>query len=144
MNILFFLTPKEDVAHVDEDDTMRQVLEKMEHHGYTAIPLLSREGKYIGTITEGDLLWEMREKDFPDLHRMEKIRITDLKRHRDNEPVKISESMENLFEKITNQNFVPVVDDKGVFIGIVTRKDVLLYLAKKLKSVEEGTEQERE
>ena len=43
MNILFFLTPKEDVAHVDEDDTMRQVLEKMEHHGYTAIPLLSRE-----------------------------------------------------------------------------------------------------
>ncbi len=144
MNILFFLTPKEEVAHVDEDDTLRQVVEKVEHHGYSAIPLLTRNGKYIGTITEGDLLWEMREKDFPDLHRMEKIRITDLKRHRDNEPVKISESMENLFEKITNQNFVPVVDDKGVFIGIVTRKDVLLYLAKKLKSVEEGTEQERE
>lgn len=144
MNILFFLTPKEEVAHVDEDDTLRQVVEKVEHHGYSAIPLLARDGKYIGTITEGDLLWEMREKDFPDLRRMEKIRITDLKRHRDNEPVKISESMENLFEKITNQNFVPVVDDKGVFIGIVTRKDVLLYLAKKLKSVEEGTEQERE
>ena len=144
MKILFFLTPKEEVAHVDEDDTLRQVVEKVEHHGYSAIPLLARDGKYIGTITEGDLLWEMREKDFPDLHRMEKIRITDLKRHRDNEPVKISESMENLFEKITNQNFVPVVDDKGVFIGIVTRKDVLLYLAKKLKSVEEGTEQERE
>lgn len=144
MNILFFLTPKEEVAHVDEDDTLRQVVEKVEHHGYSAIPLLARDGKYIGTITEGDLLWEMREKDFPDLHRMEKIRITDLKRHRDNEPVKISESMENLFEKITNQNFVPVVDDKGVFIGIVTRKDVLLYLAKKLKSVEDGTEQERE
>ena len=138
MNILFFLTPKEEVAHVDEDDTLRQVVEKVEHHGYSAIPLLARDG------TEGDLLWEMREKDFPDLHRMEKIRITDLKRHRDNEPGKISESMENLFEKITNQNFVPVVDDKGVFIGIVTRKDVLLYLAKKLKSVEEGTEQERE
>ena len=144
MNILFFLTPKEEVAHVDEDDTLRQVVEKVEHHGYSAIPLLARDGKYIGTITEGDLLWEMREKDFPDLHRMEKIRITDLKRHRDNELVKISESMENLFEKITNQNFVPVVDDKGVFIGIVTRKDVLLYLAKKLKSVEEGTEQETE
>lgn len=144
MNILFFLTPKEEVAHVDEDDTLRQVVEKVEHHGYSAIPLLARDGKYIGTITEGDLLWEMREKDFPDLHRMEKIRITDLKRHRDNEPVKISESMENLFEKITNQNFVPAVDDKGVFIGIVTRKDVLLYLAGKLKSMEEGTEQERE
>ena len=58
MNILFFLTPKEDVAHVEETDTMRQVLEKMEHHGYTAIPLLGVEGKYIGTITEGDLLFK--------------------------------------------------------------------------------------
>ena len=76
----------------------------------------------------------MKEKDFPDVHRMEKIRITDVKRRRDNEAVKISESMEDLFEKITNQNFVPVVDDNGIFIGIVTRKDVLLYLAGKLRN----------
>ena len=76
----------------------------------------------------------MGEKDFPDVHRMEKIRITDVKRRRDNEAVKISESMEDLFEKITNQNFVPVVDDNGIFIGIVTRKDVLLYLAGKLRN----------
>ena len=74
MNILFFLTPKEEVAHVEEDDTLRQVVEKLEYHGYSAIPLLVLDGKYIGTITEGDLLWEMKEKDFPDVHRMEKIR----------------------------------------------------------------------
>ena len=74
--------------------------------------------------------------DFPDVHRMEKIRITDVKRRRDNEAVKISESMENLFEKITNQNFVPVVDDNGIFIGIVTRKDILLYLAGKIQRME--------
>ena len=103
MNILFFLTPKEEVAHVEEDDTLRQVVEKLEYHGYSAIPLLALDGKYIGTITAGDLLWEMKEKDFPDVHRMEKIRITDVKRRRDNEAVKISESMEDLFEKITNQ-----------------------------------------
>ena len=144
MNILFFLTPKAMCAYIDAGATLRQAMERMENSGYSALPVLESDGSYAGVLTEGDLLWEMREKDFPDLHRMEKIRITDLKRHRDNEPVKISESMENLFEKITNQNFVPVVDDKGVFIGIVTRKDVLLYLAKKLKSVEEGTEQETE
>ena len=126
MNILFFLTPKEEVAHVKEDES----------HGYTAIPLLTKGGRYIGTITEGDLLWEMKEKDFPDVHRMEKIRITDVKRHRDNKAVRISESMEDLFEKITNQNFVPVVDDDGIFIGIVTRKDILVYLGNKLKNME--------
>ena len=136
MNILFFLTPKEEVAHVKEDESLRQAVEKLEHHGYTAIPLLTKGGRYIGTITEGDLLWEMKEKDFPDVHRMEKIRITDVKRHRDNKAVRISESMEDLFEKITNQNFVPVVDDDGIFIGIVTRKDILVYLGNKLKNME--------
>lgn len=131
MNILFFLTPKEDVAHVDEDDTMRQVLEKMEHHGYTAIPLLSREGKYIGTITEGDLLWFLKDRNFPDLKLLEDMPITSIQRRRDNEAVKIDESMEDLFGKVMNQNFVPVVDDKRVFIGIVTRKVISAYLGKK-------------
>ena len=78
----------------------------------------------------------MKEKDFPDVHRMEKIRITDVKRHRDNKAVRISESMEDLFEKITNQNFVAVVDDDGIFIGIVTRKDILVYLGNKLRNME--------
>lgn len=136
MNILFFLTPKEDVSHVEETDTLRQVLEKMEHHGYTAIPLLSKDGKYIGTITEGDLLWFLKDRNFPDLKMLEDMPILSIERRRDNTAVNIQESMEDLFDKVTNQNFVPVVDDKKVFIGIVTRKDILLYLAKKLKSLQ--------
>lgn len=137
MNILFFLTPKEEVAHVEEDDTLRQVLEKMEHHGYTAIPLLTKSGRYIGTITEGDLLWFLKDRNFPDLKLLEEMPITSIERRRDNQAVCVQESMEDLFEKVTNQNFVPVVDDKKVFIGIVTRKDILLYLAKKMQG---GTE----
>ena len=127
MNILFFLTPKEDVAHVEETDTMRQVLEKMEHHGYTAIPLLGVEGKYIGTITEGDLLWFLKDRNFPDLKLLEDMPITSIERRRDNQAVKIDESMENLFDKVMNQNFVPVIDDKKIFIGIVTRKDIIRF-----------------
>lgn len=134
MNILFFLTPKAEVAHVDERDSLRQVLEKMEYHGYTAIPLLSNEGKYIGTITEGDLLWEMKDKHFPDLRELESIKIIDVPRRRDNQAVKIDETMENLFEKVKNQNFVPVIDDKEVFIGIVTRKDAISYLGKQIRA----------
>lgn len=133
MNILFFITPKEDVAYVEEDDTLRQVLEKMEHHGYSAIPLLGKGGKYIGTITEGDLLWFLKDRNFPELKLLEEMPITSIERRRDNQAVYVQESMENLFEKVTNQNFVPVVDDKKVFIGIVTRKDLLLYLAKKVQ-----------
>ena len=129
MNILFFLTPKENVAHLDDDDTLRQALEKMEHHGYSAIPMLSKDGKYKGTIKEGDILWYIKDNDFPSLKEMEDIPILDIGRKRDIEAVNISISMDELVNKITNQNFVPVVDDNNVIIGIITRKDVILYLA---------------
>jgi CBS domain-containing protein len=131
MNILFFLTPKENVAHIDDNDTLRQALETMEHRGYAAIPILTQDGKYIGTVTEGDMLWYLKSHGFPSLRKMEKLSIMDVARRRDNEAVNISISMEGLVDKITNQNFVPVVDDNNVFIGIITRKDVILYLSNK-------------
>ena len=136
MNILFFLTPKEEVAYIEESDTLRQVLEKMEHHGYTALPLLSKKGKYIGTVTEGDLLWYLKDHDFPKLHELEDIPIGVLHRHRDNKAVNVHETIEGLFDRMINQNFVPVVDDDKIFIGIVTRKDVLLHFSKKLEQEE--------
>ena len=132
MNILFCLTPKEEVAYIEESDTLRQVLEKMEHHGYTALPLLSKKGKYIGTVTEGDLLWYLKDHDFPKLHELEDLPIGVLHRHRDNKAVNVHETIEGLFDRMINQNFVPVVDDDKIFIGIVTRKDVLLHFSKKL------------
>lgn len=130
MNILFFLTPKSDVAYVREDDTLRQALEKMEHHGYAAVPLLSVDGKYIGTLTDGDVLWGLKRLDFPSLREMEEISVMEVKRRYDNRPVFASENMEGLLEKVTVQNFVPVVDDDKIFIGIVTRRDVIHYLAR--------------
>jgi len=133
MNILFFLTPKEEVDHICETDNMRQGLEKMERHSYMAIPLLSKKGKYKGTITEGDFLWYLKAHNFPTLEELERVPITDLPRKKDNLAVNVQEKVEDLFEKMTNQNFVPVVDDERIFIGIVTRKDVLLYMAKKLQ-----------
>ena len=128
MNILFFLTPKSEVAYVQEDDTLRQALEKMQHHGYAAVPLLSADGRYIGTITDGDMLWGLKKRNFPGLRQMEDIPVMKIRRNHDNRPVHINEDMEQLLEKVTVQNFVPVVDDEKVFIGIVTRRDVIRYL----------------
>ena len=113
------------------EQAWKMMKEVLEFHGYSAIPLLDKEGKYIGTITEGDLLWYLKDHDFPDIYQLEDISITDIERKRDNNAVNIQVSMEELFEKATNQNFVPVVDDNNVFIGIITRKDIILYLANK-------------
>ena len=125
MNILFFLTPKSDVAFLYDDETLRQALEKMEYHKYSAVPVISRSGKYIGTITEGDMLWGIKNQYDLSLRDSEHISVSAIKRRSDNRPVYVNATMEDLIDKALNQNFVPVVDDRNVFIGMV-RRTVLL------------------
>lgn len=127
MNILFFLTPKSEVAYVYNDYSLRQTLEKMEAHKYAAVPIINRKGEYKGTITEGDILWTIKEVYSLDLKKAEEIPITKVKRRMDNKPVHSNSNVEDLLSKALNQNFIPVIDDDDVFIGIVTRKDILQY-----------------
>lgn len=136
MNILFFLTPKNEVAYIHDTDSLRQALEKMEHYGYSAVPIISEDGQYVGTLTEGDLLWCIKEKKNLSVKESEDISIMSIKRKWDNEPVDVDVNMEDLLNKAMNQNFVPVIDDRKRFIGIITRKDLIQYLCKKLVTVQ--------
>lgn len=137
MNILFFLTPKSEVACIYDTDSLRQALEKMEHHSYAAVPVIcKKDGRYLGTLTEGDLLWDIKDRNDLSLRDAEGISIMDVKRKKDNEPVDVDVNMEDLLNKAMNQNFVPVIDDRNRFIGIITRKDLIQYLCKKLVTVE--------
>lgn len=127
MNILFFLTPKSEVACVYEDDSLRQALERMEYHKYSSVPMLRRDGKYVGTLTEGDLLWGIKNQYNLNLREAENIPVTTIRRRMDNLPVNAKSDMEDLIDKALNQNFVPVIDDRGYFIGIITRKDIIRH-----------------
>ena len=131
-NILFFLTPKAMCAFLYDDFTIRQALEKMEVAGYAAIPILNRRGEYRGTLTEGDLLWAMKNMCYMDMRQAEARRIMEIPRRKDNVPVRITASMQDLIERASHQNVVPVVDDYGAFIGLITRKAIIKYCQDKL------------
>ena len=137
MNILFFLTPKSEVAYIFEDETLRQTLEKMEHRKFSCIPLLNEEGKYTGTISEGDLLWGLRHMNISDVHDMEEVSILAIPRRAAYKPVKANANIEDLLDCAINQNFVPVTDDLGFFIGIITRKEIIKYCYEELKKCKE-------
>lgn len=127
MNILFFLKPKATVEYIEENYTLRQAMEKMEVHRYTSIPVISKNGEYIGTLSEGDILWYIKSLGEFNLLDSEDIKITNVKRHKDNEPIKINADIQDLINVSKTQNFVPVIDDRNMFIGIVTRQDIITY-----------------
>lgn len=127
MNIAFFLTPKAELIYEMADSTMRQVLERMEHHGYTAIPIIDNDGKYVGTLTEGDLLWKIKNTPGLSFRNTSKVLVRDIEKRRKHKVVTISTDINSIITLARSQNFVPVVDDEGVFIGIIKRSDIIDY-----------------
>ena len=126
-NVLFFLTPKAMCTYLYDDYTVRQALEKLEASHYAALPILNRRGEYRGTLTEGDVLWAMKNMCHMDIRLAETRRIMEITRRKDNVPVRVTTSMHELVERATNQNIVTVVDDKDAFIGLITRKSIIQY-----------------
>ena len=132
MNVAFFLIPKKDIVYLRENATMRQALERMEYHSYSAVPLINSEGKYVGTITEGDLLWKLKNTPGLTFQNTEDILLVEVEKHVQNLPVTIAAQMEDLISRAVVQNFVPVVDDQQIFIGIVRRREMIEYCSKLL------------
>lgn len=134
MNILKFLKPKAVIDFVYEDYTVRQAIEKMRNHGFTAVPVIGRDGGYIKTLAEGDILWFMLDNNIMDIKDLEKYSISNIPKRVKNNPVYIYSTIEDLILLLMNQNFVPIIDDRNMFIGIITRQDILRYCHNTLKS----------
>lgn len=132
MNVAFFLLPKSEVACMTLDATLRQTLERMEFHRYTAVPLLNEAGEYVGTVTEGDLLWFMKNAAGMSFDQTSRYSLAEVPLRLKNKAVHIDARMEDLILLAKSQNFVPVVDDMNRFIGIVRRSDIIDYCRKLL------------
>ena len=135
MNVIFFLIPKSHVAYLTEGCSFRQGMDKLRRYGYTAIPVISREGKYLGCVNEGDFLWNIMSMGSLASEALEAARIDDI--ISDRAPaVRVNTSISELWERVLEQNFVPVVDDRDMFVGIVTRRSVMAYLMDRKKGAE--------
>lgn len=141
MNIAYFLKTKAEVSYLYDDYTLRQGLEEMRNHGHTAIPVLDRDDKYIGTISEGDFLWYLIDYRKDDLFKskvnnIDKIQIKNIFKKGKNPSVRITATMDEMLMRAMDQNFIPVVDDRDYFIGIITRRDIMRYINSKISEDE--------
>lgn len=129
MNIAGLLLPKSIVAYLYDDFTLRQALEKMRYHGYTHLPVLTRDNRYYGTISEGDLLWYFMDAGTIDFAKCQETRIRDALKLKYYPPVPIDMHIPEVVDLLVSYNFLPVVDDRDSFVGIVTRNKILKKLS---------------
>lgn len=107
-------------------------MEQLEHHHYTAIPIIDTEGKYIGTLSEGDLLWKLKNTSGLNFDNMHEVSVSAVQKRIRNESVNVHAHMEDMLTLAADQNFIPVVNDEDVFIGIIRRKDIIAYYTKNI------------
>ena len=130
MNILFFIITKDKTHYVLSSFSLRQTIEKMESCGYTSLPIINEKGEYIATITEGDILRYIKRNNNLTLKNSEKVNILSLPIKKEVRSIKVYSNIEDLIDIALDQNFVPIVDDSNIFIGIITRKAIINYFAK--------------
>ena len=128
MNILASLTPKSDVDYVMDEATLFKVLQTMEHRNFSAIPIINKKGRYIGTITSGDVLGCIKENFNLSVKDSAKFPVRNVRRTRDYIAIGVHATIEEILDVAVDQNFVPVVDDDDNFIGILTRKEIMKWM----------------
>ncbi len=127
MQVVFFLLPKGETIYLSLNQTLRQGLEKMQHHRYSAVPLLDDDGHYVGSLTVADFLWYIKDSLNMNMEKISKILLQDIPRQHDNPPVSVNANVDDLLQMAMEENFIPVVDDLGIFIGIVRRREIMEY-----------------
>ena len=137
MNILRFLIPKSSVEYVKTGSTVRQALEKMRYHNYVAIPVLDDDGRYVATVRSDDIYNYFLENGGFDFKMAEADGLSKVINEKYSTPLYHNASIEDLIECVEERNFVPVVDDRGCFIGIILRRDVLAFLFKHYEKTKE-------
>lgn len=127
MDLLHFTIQKHNVVYAYDDLNLKEVYDLLENNHYTAIPVITRNGLYVGTITEGDILRFLINNENLKREDALSVKISTVTRLRDLEAIEQNSKIQDLILKSTNQNFVPIVDENNYFIGIVTRKEIINY-----------------
>jgi CBS domain-containing protein len=130
MKMAFFLLPKSETLFLTEKMTLRQAMEKMQYHRYGAVPVLNEAGQYIGTVTAADILWYLKDVHSTNISMAENVQVQNVPRRHDNVPVSVSADIQDMLKMAMEENFIPIVDDLGVFIGIVRRREIMEFYQK--------------
>ena len=128
MNLFNYFTPKSETFYLDADSTIRQALEKFDSHKFSVVPLIDSDGVYVSTVSEGDILRYIKNDAHFDITIAERTHIADIGKYRPYKACSTGVSPERIIELALEQNFVPLVDGRGVYIGIIKRKTILEYL----------------
>lgn len=123
-----YITPKNQTYFLDPKSTIRQALEKFDNYKFSVVPIVDEEGKFVGTVSEGDILRYIKNNCDFDIEKAETKRIVDIEKYRPYNACDINAPFIEILKLSLDQNFIPMVDDRGMYIGIIRRSSLINLL----------------
>ena len=118
-----FLTPAENLAVLIDSHNADHATLLLSQMTYTRVPVVTDEKEFVGTIGLRDILAYQMEQGLS----QETMADTDIV-HMTKKDVAVVEpdySLTDVLHKLVDESFLPVVDEEGIFQGIITRKSIL-------------------
>lgn len=127
-NVFEYLTPKASTNYFDADCTLLDALEKFDDNKYSVVPIIDKDGNFVSTISDGDVLRYLKNELHFDLSKAKNILVKDIPHYRPYQTLSVLTTPQVVCVLSLEQNFVPILDDRQKFIGIVKRKTIIQYL----------------
>lgn len=131
MPIEQFIISSEKVAHVQVGNSAEHALLVLTKTGYSAIPVLDSKYHFRGLINAQRITDAILGLDHIEYERLPDIKVDDIM-ERDLPLIHVNERFHRALDMLIDQNFLCVIDDDGMFMGILTRRVVLKQLKKQI------------
>ena len=118
-----FLTPAENLAVLIDTHNADHAILLLSQMTYTRVPVVTDEKEFVGTIGLRDILAYQMEQGLS----QEVMADTDIVHmtKKDVAVVTPDYTLTDVLHKLVDESFLPVVDEDGIFQGIITRKSIL-------------------
>jgi len=117
------MIPKHKMFYVEDGVSVRETLQKLKEHKIDGMPVLSGD-RYAGLITKHAIYEAAFDSDLSKEEFLDNVKVGSIVIKKDNTTVE-TDVFEDTLLKVKDVPLVPVVDEKGNCLGIVTRFDVL-------------------
>ena len=119
-----FLIPAENVANLNATHPLSHALLVLSKVKYSKIPVLDKEDVLVGLVSLSDIVEQMMDLSEVSMEKLAEKTVADVM---ETEVATIPEKweLEDVLHLLVDESFLSVVDEKGCFKGIITRKEIL-------------------
>ena len=114
----------DNVATLTDTNNLEHALLVLTNIGYSKIPVLNKEQQLVGLISLSNVVSEMFDTESINPERLAKVQVSDVM-DKNVKATMLPFNIEKILNLLVDSNFIPVVDEKEKFLGIITRKEIL-------------------